>query len=223
MKSPHQFKYLGPLTLWNILFAVICIPTAGKMIDVFGTPLSISIFYFPFIYIISDVLTEVYGYAAARRVVWCNVMAQVATVLVFQFVAYYPAAAGTDDSAYRAVLTVAPWIVTFGITAMFAGDMVNNYVLAKMKVWSKGRNPAFRYIASTVAGEFVNTGIFYAFGLWGLLPSGILLKSILVASIAKIAVETVMVPVTIRVGLWLKKVENVDVYDRHTDFNPLKL
>lgn len=214
-------KYFHLLTVWNIVFALMCIPTAGKMIDVFGVPLSISIFYFPFVYIISDVLTEVYGYAAARRVVWYNVLAQFVTMLFFQFVAYYPPYPGIDDSAFRAVLTIAPQLVVFGIAAMFIGDIANNYVLAKMKVWSKGRHQAARYVASTLVGQFVNTAFFYVFGLWGLLPMEALLNSVLLASVAKVVVEIVMLPATIRFANWLKKKEGIDVYDKKTNFNPL--
>jgi uncharacterized integral membrane protein (TIGR00697 family) len=188
---------------------------------VFGVPLSISIFYFPFIYIISDVLTEVYGYAVARRVVWYNVAAQLVTMLMFQFVAYYPPFPGSDDSAYRAILTIAPQLVVCGIGAMFIGDIANNYVLAKMKVWSKGKHQAARYVVSTLVGQVVNTAFFYVFGLWGLLPIDSLLESVLYASITKVAVEIVMLPLTIRFANWLKKEEGVDVYDKKTDFNPL--
>lgn len=218
-----KFRFLHILTIWNVVFALICIPTAGKMIDVFGTPLSISIFYFPFVYIISDVLTEVYGYAAARRVLWINVLTQLVTMLVFQFVAYYPAAAGSDDSAFRTVLTAAPQLVLFGISAMFLGDIVNNYVLAKLKILQKGAHQGLRYVVSTLAGQFVNTAFFYLFGLWGMLPADTLIESILMASGAKILVEIIMVPVTVRVANWLKRVEGVDFYDTETNFNPLIL
>lgn len=119
MKHFHQYKFLNDLLIWHIVFAVICIPTSGKMIDVFGIPLSISIFYFPLIYVLADVLTEVYGYAAARRVVWYGVVVQVITVLVFQFVVYFPPAASFgQDSAFKTVLGAAPQLVFFGTIAV---------------------------------------------------------------------------------------------------------
>jgi uncharacterized integral membrane protein (TIGR00697 family) len=223
MSDFGRFKHYNDLLLLHIFFALVCIPTSGKMIDVFGTPLSVSIFYFPFIYIVADLLTEVYGYAAARRVVWYGVIAQVAATLVFAFVSWYPPAASfTHNEAYRDVLSTAPQLVLFGTVAVFLGDISNNYVLARMKVLTQGRAQGFRFVISTVVGQGVNTAFFYTFGLWGLLSSSFLVQSIALASVAKILVEVVMLPVTIRTAEWLKDREKVDVFDTETDFNPLK-
>ena len=96
-----QYKYLPHILVWTIFFNIICLPTSGKLIDIAGIPLSISIFYFPFLYIFADIMTEVYGYAVARRVLWYNLGAQVAGMLVFEFVIFYPpSAAMTDNAAY---------------------------------------------------------------------------------------------------------------------------
>lgn len=220
----YKFKHFNDLLLLHIFFALVCIPTAGKLIDVGGVPLSISIFYFPFIYIIADVLTEVYGYAAARRVAWYGTFAQFAATLIFSFVAIYPPAASfKQNHGFQAVLSAAPQLVFFGTIAVLLGDICNNYVLAKLKVWTNGRLPSVRFVASTIVGQAVNTAFFYTFGLWGFLSGSFLLQSIVLASAAKIAVEVVMLPITIRVSTWLKMKENVDVFDTETDFNPLKL
>ena len=102
-----------------------------------GVPLSISIYYFPFVYIFADILTEVYGYAVARRVLWYCIFAQVAMTAIFQFVIFYPpSAVMKNNQSYVDVLSTAPRLVLFGTLAMFAGDITNNYVLAKMKVWT---------------------------------------------------------------------------------------
>lgn len=193
------------------------------MVDVFGVPLSISIFYFPFIYIVADVLTEVYGYGPARKVVWYGTCAQVVATGIFSFVAWCPpsAAFGAND-AFLTVLSTAPQVVAFGTIAVFLGDISNNYVLAKMKVWTGGRMQALRFVASTVVGQGVNTAFFYTFGLWGVLPSAALFQSILFASVAKVLVEIVMLPFTIRFANWLKVREGVDTFDTQTDFNPLR-
>jgi uncharacterized integral membrane protein (TIGR00697 family) len=223
MSQYHRFKHYNDLLLLHVFFAIVCIPTSGKMIDVFRIPLSVSIFYFPFIYIVADLLTEVYGYAAARRVVWYGVMAQVATTLIFTFVSWYPPAVSfAHNDAYQSVLSTAPQLVLFGTIAVFLGDISNNYVLARMKVWTGGRAQALRFVASTVVGQGVNTAFFYTFGLWGLLSGSFLMQSIALASVAKIVVEVVMLPVTIRTAEWLKSREKVDVFDTDTDFNPLK-
>jgi hypothetical protein len=105
---------------------------------------------------------------------------------------------------------------------MFAGDITNNYVLAKMKVWTKGRYIWVRFVTSTLCGQMVNTAIFYVFGLWRMIPPRALTKSIVVASLIKIGVEFVLLPLTVKVSLWLKRIENVDSFDKATNFNPLK-
>ena len=219
----QNYKFLNHIVLWNIFFAIICIPTAGKLIDVVGTPLSISIYYFPFVYIFADILTEVYGYAVARRVLWYCVSAQVLTIVIFEFVILYPpSAVMTNNQSYVDVLSAAPRLVLFGTFAMFAGDIANNYVLAKMKVWTNGSYISARFVTSTLCGQIVNTAVFYIFGLWRLIPLRLLTKSILVASLAKVGVELILLPITLKVSLWLKRIENVDYFDRATDFNPLK-
>ena len=149
----QNYKFLNHIVLWNVFFAIICIPTAGKLIDVMGIPLSISIYYFPFVYIFADILTEVYGYAVARRVLWYCISAQLLTIVVFEFIiSYPPSAVMTNNQSYVDVLSSAPRLVLFGALAMFAGDIANNYVLAKMKVWTNGRYISGRFVTSTLCG-----------------------------------------------------------------------
>jgi uncharacterized integral membrane protein (TIGR00697 family) len=218
-----NYKFLNHIVLWNVFFAIICIPTAGKLIDVMGIPLSISIYYFPFVYIFADILTEVYGYAIARRVLWYCIFAQLVMIAIFEFVIVYPpSAVMTNNQSYVDELSTAPRLVLFGTLAMFAGDIANNYVLAKMKVWTNGRCISARFVTSTLCGQMVNTSVFYMFGLWRMIPARVLTKSILVASLTKVGVELLLLPVTLKLSLWLKKRENVDYFDRATNFNPLK-
>jgi queuosine precursor transporter len=127
-----------------------------------------------------------------------------------------------NNQSYVDVLSTAPRLVLFGTLAMFAGDIANNYVLAKMKVWTNGRYISVRFVTSTLCGQIVNTAVFYIFGLWGLIPPRLLTKSIVVASVAKVSVELILLPITLRASLWLKRIENVDYFDKGTNFNPLK-
>jgi queuosine precursor transporter len=220
----QNYKILNHIVLWNVFFAVICIPTAGKLIDVLGVPLSISIYYFPFVYIFADILTEVYGFAVARRVLWYCIFAQLLTIAVFEFViSYPPSAVMTNNQSYVDVLSAAPRLVLFGTLAMFSGDIANNYVLAKIKVWTDGRYISARFVTSTLFGQIVNTAVFYIFGLWKVIPTSVLTKSIVVASLTKVAVELLLLPATLKVSSWLKRrIENVDYFDNGTNFNPLK-
>jgi queuosine precursor transporter len=221
----HKSKHYYHLVMISVLFAVICIPTAGKTIDVMGVPQSISILFFPLVYIAADLLTEVYGYALARRALWYSVVGQIITMVIFQFVALAPASGTmTNADAFHQVLSQAPYFVIIGLIATFIGDICNNYVLAKMKIRSKGKNMASRFVVSTMAGEFVNTFIFYFFALTltGIIPFKHALASILLASLIKTCVEALMLPITIRAAKKLKKIEGIDIYDTKTDFNPIK-
>ena len=219
----QNYKFLNLILLCNVFFAIICIPTAGKLIDFMGIPLSISIYYFPFVYIFGDILTEVYGYAIARRVLWHSVFAQIAMIVIFQFVIIYPPSrVMANNQSYIDVLSTAPRLVLFGTLAMFAGDIANNYVLAKMKMWNDGRYISARFVLSTLCGQTVNTAIFYILGLWRMIPTGALTKSIIAASLAKVGVEMLLLPLTLKVSLWLKRIENVDFFDTETNFNPLR-
>ncbi len=219
----QNYKFLNHIALFNVFFAIICIPTAGKLIDLMGIPLSISIYYFPFVYIFADIMTEVYGYAVARRVLWYCIFAQLLVIAIFEFViSYPPSAVMSNNQSYVDVLSTAPRLVLRGTLAMFAGDIANNYVLAKMKLWTKGRYMSARFVTSTLCGQILNTAVFYVFGLWGMIPNRVLTKSIIVASLVKVSVEILLLPATLRVSLWLKSIENVDYFDKGTNFNPLK-
>lgn len=219
----RNYRFLNHIVIWNVFFAIICIPTAGKLIDVVGIPLSISIYYFPFVFIFGDILTEVYGYAVARRVLWYCIFAQLLAIVIFEFVIFYPPSrVMTNNQSYVDVLSAAPRLVLFGTLAMFAGDIANNYVLAKMKVWTSGRYISARFVASTLCGQMVNTAVFYIFGLWRMIPTRVLAKSILVATLTKVGVELLLLPVTLKVSLRLKRIEDVDYFDKGTNFNPLK-
>src|SRR5262245_53300000 len=111
----NNYKYLSHIMIWNIFFGVVCIPTAGKLVDIFGVPLSVTIYFFPFLYIFSDIMTEVYGYAIARRLLWYTVAAQVFATVLFQVAAYYPPSrAMSDNQSFVDVLTAAPRLVLFG-------------------------------------------------------------------------------------------------------------
>jgi queuosine precursor transporter len=175
------------------------------------------------VYVLSDIVTEVYGYALARRVLWYSIAAQLVAVAVFQLVEVYPpSVVMTNNQSYVDVLSAAPRIVLFGTLAVFSGEIINNYVLAKMKVWTGGRYMPARFIVSTLCGQFANTAVFYTCALWGIMPPSLLIKSIALASLIKVGVEIALLPLSIRVSVWLKKSEGTDVFDTATDFNPLK-
>ena len=179
--------------------------------------------YFPFTYLIGDILTEVYGYAVARRVIWISLLCSLVGSVVAGAQLVVPAGSVASDSAFQSIFSSSPRIAIAGLLAFFAGDISNSYVLAKMKIWDKGRRLWARLISSTVVGEGVNTVLFYGVALHNVLPSNMLFRGILMGWAAKAAVEIVLLPVTYVIVRFLKNSEGVDHYDYGTNFNPFLL
>lgn len=218
-----QYKYLGLITALYITFQLVSDVTAGKIVSLGIFTVSATVLYFPFTYIFADILTEVYGYARARSAVWMVLLSSVLAGVIYMIAVAMPPAAGFDaNDAYSRVLGQIPRILIGGWIAVWVGGILNDYVLAKMKVWTKGKYLWARTIGSTFIGEGVNTILFYMIALYAVIPTNLLITSILSGWFLKVAVEIIMTPVTYAVVAKLKKVENEDYYDYETDFNPLK-
>ncbi|MBI2618250.1 queuosine precursor transporter [Candidatus Kaiserbacteria bacterium] len=216
-----HYKLLGLLTALNIAFQLVSDVTAGKIIQLFIFPVSVTVLYFPIVYIISDVMTEVYGYARARLVTWLTLLSSVIAGIIYLIVAYLPSPEFFGASeAYATVFGIIPRVLIGGWIAVFAGDILNNYVLAKMKIWTKGKYLWMRTIGSTIFGQGANTILFYMIALSGILPANVLVISILSAWFLKVVVEAVLTPVTYYVVHKVKQIEGEDYYDTDTDFNP---
>jgi queuosine precursor transporter len=176
---------------------------------------------FPLSYIFGDILTEVYGYARSRRVIWVGFFSAALLSLVLILVGLLPAAAGWPyQDAYNKILGLAPRIVAASLIAYFAGEFSNSYVLAKMKVWTKGRYLWTRTIGSTLVGEGVDTLFFCLVAFAGVLSTPLLLAVILSNYIFKCLVEMLFTPLTYTIIKFLKEREHVDHYDYKTKFNP---
>ena len=203
------YKYLGLITTLYIAFQLISDVTAGKIIQLGIFTVSATVLYFPITYIFADILTEVYGYAKARSVVWQAFLASVIAGLIYQLVVWLPPAMGFDaNDAYTRVLGSVPRILIGGWVAVWVGGIINDYVLAKMKIWTNGKYLWMRTIGSTIVGEGANTFLFYTIALSGILPSNLLVSSILSGWLLKVLVETVLTPVTYVVVNKLKKAKN---------------
>lgn len=223
MNAPMKpYKFLGIITALYITMQLVSDITAGKIVHLWIFTVSATVLYFPITYIFSDILTEVYGYAQARRVVWMVLVCSVLAGLTYQLVVALPPASGFDaNSAYARVLGSVPRILLGGWIAVWVGGILNDYILAKMKLWTNGKHLWSRTIGSTIVGEFANTVLFYMIALYSVIPNNLLLSSILSGWILKVAVEVIFTPVTYAVVTRLKKLENEDFYDRDTNFNPL--
>lgn len=179
---------------------------------------------FPLSYIFGDILTEVYGYARSRRVIWAGFGAAALMALILWVVGVMPAAADwPHQQAYLAILGVTPRIVVGSLAAYFAGEFTNSWVLAKMKVLTRGRWLWSRTIASTLVGEGVDTLLFVLIAFYGALPGALLGAVIASNYVFKCGVEALFTPITYRVVNALKRAEREDYYDIHTNFNPFRL
>ena len=176
---------------------------------------------FPLAYIFGDILTEVYGYRNSRKVIWTGFACLAIATLTYYLVGLLPAAADwTGQSAYMQILGVVPRIAIASLIAYFAGEFSNSYLLAKMKVWTKGKALWARTIGSTIVGEFVDCLLFVIIAFYGLMPNSLLIAILISNYVFKVAVEVIFTPVTYIVVKRLKKSEHEDYYDYHTDFNP---
>ena len=181
------------------------------------------VLFFPVSYIIGDVLTEVYGYARARRVIWTGFAALLFMAFMAWVVVQLPPAAGwPGQAAYEFVFGNSSRIVLASMIAFWAGEFANSYVLAKMKIWTRGRHLWMRTIGSTVVGQGLDSLIFYPLAFWGLAgwPVELLWQVVLSQWAIKTAWEALLTPVTYAVVGSLKKAEGVEVFDTDTDFSP---
>jgi uncharacterized integral membrane protein (TIGR00697 family) len=200
--------------------ATLTLPGIGPI--TFGA----GVLFFPISYIFGDVLTEIYGYARARRVIWTGFVALIfAAIMAAVVVALPPAPTWPNQHVYEVAFGNTWRIAGASMIAYFCGEFVNSYVLAKMKVATEGRNMSWRFVASTIAGEAVDSSIFYPLAFYdsGIMPNDLVLTLMVSQFVAKTLVEIGFLPVTVRIVTALKRAENEDYYDRTTDFNPFKL
>ena len=182
--------------------------------------------FFPISYVFGDILTEVYGYARARRVIWAGFAGLAfASFMAAVVVALPPAPFWKHQAAYEVAFGSTWRIVAASMIAYFCGEFVNSYVLAKMKIMTAGKWLWTRTIGSTIVGEAVDSALFYPLAFYGsgIIPDNKLLLVMAAQFVAKTSVEVVFTPVTYNVVGWLKRAEHEDYYDRRTNFNPFTL
>lgn len=199
--------------------AVIDLPLVGPW------PFGAGILFFPVSYVIGDVLTEVYGYARARRCIWAGFGAMLFMVAMSWIVVALPPDAGwTGQAAYEQVFGQVPRIVFASMVAFWAGEFANSFVLARMKLWTGGRYLWTRTIGSTVVGQGVDSLLFYPLAFWGApdWPVEAMLTVMATQFVLKVSWEVLLTPLTYAVVGFLKRREGVDVFDRATDFSPFR-
>lgn len=218
-----NYKYLGAISVFFVSVLLISNVASTKIVDLKYFIFDGGTLLFPLSYIFGDILTEVYGYKKSRGVIWLGFFMALLMSLIFIIVGKLPAAIGWDNqAAYDAILGLTPRIVAASLVAYFFGEFSNSFVLAKMKILTKGKWLWARTIGSTVVGEFVDSTLFILIAFAGILPGSLLFTLIVSNYLFKTAIEVLFTPVTYKVVKFLKQKEGEDYYDNDTNFNPFK-
>jgi len=225
MRSDQRsYRYFDLIMAFFVAILLISNVASSKIMDLGPFTFDGGTILFPLSYIFGDILTEVYGYRRSRRVIWTGFGCAALMAAVFAVVGALPPAEGWEgQEAYLAILGLTPRIVLGSLVAYFCGEFSNSYILAKMKLFTKGRWLWTRTIGSTLVGEGVDTLLFVLIAFYGILPFGLLVSVMISNYIFKVGLETVMTPLTYRVVDWLKLHEQEDYFDYKTDFNPFKV
>ncbi len=205
---------------------------AVKLVTIAGLALPAAVVLFPVAYIFGDILTEVYGYARARQVIWTGFACNLLAVIAIWIGGRLPAApfwtAGSFDNpaaaqqAYQAILGFTPRLLLASFSAYLVGEFLNSIVLARLKVRTAGRFLWIRTISSTIVGEGADSAVFITIAFAGIFPPGDLGSAILAQWLFKVAYEVLATPLTYLIVNWLKRAEHEDYFDRNTNFNPVQ-
>ncbi len=221
----RQYKYYD-LIMALFVTVLLCSNLIGpaKIWSFYGWEFGAGILFFPISYLFGDILTEVYGYARARKVVWAGFGALVfASFMSWVVLALPPAEGWPNQEAHEIVFGTTPRIVLASISAYWAGEFSNSFVLAKMKLWTRGKFLFTRTIGSTIIGTAIDSAIFYPLAFWGIWTNEQVFAVMLGNYVLKVLWETLATPFTYKIVGFLKRVESEDYYDRDTDFTPFSL
>lgn len=230
--APRQYRYYD-LVMAAFVCSLLCsdiigvrkvthVAVSGKELFAFGA----GNLFFPIAYLFGDILTEVYGYARSRRVVWAGFAALAYASLQSFVIVQLPSAAEFHDQAQLEWAFGSTWRIALGsLIAYFCGEFVNSFTLAKLKILTEGRLLWTRTIGSTIAGEAVDSVIFYPLAFYGesWMPNSLLVKIMIANYCIKVGWEVVATPITYRVVAFFKRAEHEDYYDRATNFTPFSL
>lgn len=222
---PRTYKYYD-FIMAAFVAVLLCSNVIGatKVTSAWGIPFSAGNLFFPISYIFGDILTEVYGYARARKVVWAGFSALAfASFMAWLVVTLPPAQGFTNQAAVETIFGATPRIAMASLIGFFCGEFCNSITLAKMKVWTNGRHLWSRTIGSTIVGELCDTLVFYPLAFYGILDTALLINVMITNYILKVGWEVINTPITYKVVGFLKRAENEDYFDRKTNFTPFSL
>lgn len=216
-----------PFMVLGIVFCV-CLVAANlleaKVVQLGPISVTAGLLVFPVSYIINDCIAEVWGFRKARLIIWMGFLMNFMVVALGQIAVALPAAPFWEgEESFDFVFGLAPRIAAASLTAFLVGSFINAYVMSKMKIASHGKNFSLRAVLSTVAGESADSLIFFPLAFGGLMPFNELIKMMIVQVVLKTLYEIIILPVTIRVVDYIKKVDDSDVYDDNISYNVLKI
>ncbi len=227
MTAPGRTSPL--LIVLSALFVTVLLTSnliAVKLVAFGPWILPAAVIVFPLSYLFGDVLTEVYGYAVARRVIWLGFACNLVFVLFISLAGALPGASfwqAGDQAAYNRILGFTPRLLAASFVAYLAGEFLNSFVMARLKILTSGRRLWTRTISSTVLGQALDSAIFITGAFVGILPASLLLRTIVTQWAFKSLYEIVATPLTYAVVGFLKRAERQDPFDVKTDFNPFTL
>ena len=220
-------RWLAPITAVFCTVLVISNVSAIKPLSIPGLPFILmdgGNLLFPISYIFGDILVEVYGYAQSRRVIWLGFVLNIFAAAAFALVAKLPPAPGWEmQEAFASILLQTPRVVLGSIVAYWCGSFLNAWVMARMKVWMRGRHLWLRAIASTIAGEGVDSLLFTSIAFGGVWPLPLVLQVICWNFVLKTGYEILATPLTYVIVHRLKRSERADPFDVQTRFSPFRL
>ncbi|NLT52153.1 MAG: queuosine precursor transporter [Ignavibacteria bacterium] len=223
LQSKKNYKHLDTITALFVAVLLISNIASSKIMDLGIMSIDGGVIIFPLSYIFGDILTEVYGYKRSRKVIWLGfTSALIMSVSLIIVGALPPDAQWGLQDAYNSILGLTPRIVAASLLAFFAGEFSNSFILAKMKILTKGKMLWTRTIGSTLIGELIDTVVFILIAFYGIFPDSLIIELIIANYIIKTSVEILLTPVTYKIVRWLKTQEEEDYYDTDTNFSPFK-
>ena len=216
-----EYRFFTLVTALFVAVLIISNVASSKWVSLGPLTFDGGTILFPISYIFGDILTEVYGYRKSRQVIWTGFFCALLMSGVLAIVGWLPSAPGWENQdAYSAILGTTPRIVAGSLVAYFAGEFSNSYILARMKIFTRGRWLFTRTIGSTIVGEGIDTVFFVLVAFAGTLPASTLFAGLVSNYVFKVGFEVVATPVTYAMVNYLKRQEQVDTFDEGTNFNP---
>ena len=212
------------LSMAYAAFLILSNISALKVSTVFGHDIPSGLIFFPLTYIFDDILTEVYGFKASRRVIWLALFANLIITLGVHFVVQLPSSAyWPHQESFSKIFEISPRIFVASVLSYLVGEFINSTLIAKMKILTSGKYLWLRMIGSTICGVSIESTLFGFISFWAVLPTLVIYKMVVVQFCFKVGYEIVALPITYKIVSYLKRVDKIDYYDINTNFNPFSL